>query len=293
MIVATRLRARTHAAHAMDEAMTGLTNLLFLRDLEKRIEDDFRKVAKDLEQFRTLLLNRSTLILNATMDQDLFALAEPAMRDVVEALPADGPAIAQRSVPALPAREGLAIPAQVNYVGKGCGLAEHGVTLTGAAQVVNKLIRTGYLWEKVRVQGGAYGAFCIMDRLAGALAFVSYRDPNVADTVKAFDGLADYLETVRIDEDELEKSIIGAIGEIDTYQLPDAKGFTAMGRYLTNQDDAYLQTVREQALSASENDFRELAQAVRMVAQNGDICVLGDSLAMENSGLGLDIKQVL
>ena len=293
MIVATRLRARTHAAHAMDEAMTGLTNLLFLRDLEKRIEDDFRKVAKDLERFRTLLLNQSTLILNATMDQDLFALAEPAMQAVVEALPADGPAPAERAVPTLPAREGLAIPAQVNYVGKGCGVAEHGIQLTGAAQVVNKLIRTGYLWEKVRVQGGAYGAFCIMDRLASALAFVSYRDPNVADTVKAFDGLAEYLDTVTIDADELEKSIIGAIGEIDSYQLPDAKGFTALARYLTKQDDDYLQTVREQALSASENDFRELARAVRTVAQNGDICVLGDSLAMENSGLDLDIKQVL
>lgn len=293
MVVATRLRARTHAAYAMDEAMTGLTNLLFLRDLEKRIEDDFRKVAKDLEQFRKLLLNQGTLIMNATMDQDLFALAESEMASVVEALPADGPAQAPRAIPSLPAREGLAIPAQVNYVGKGCGLTEHGITLTGAAQVVNKLVRTGYLWEKVRVQGGAYGAFCIMDRLAGALAFVSYRDPNVADTVQAFDGVADYLEAMHIDADELEKSVIGAIGEIDAYQLPDAKGFTALGRHLTNQDDAYLQTVREQALSASENDFRELAQAVRVVAQNGDICVLGDSLAMENSGLDLDIKQVL
>ncbi|HKI80133.1 MAG TPA: peptidase M16, partial [Pseudodesulfovibrio sp.] len=293
MVVATRLRARTHAAYAMDEAMTGLTNLLFLRDLEKRIEDDFRKVAKDLEQFRKLLLNQGTLIMNATMDQDLFALAESEMASVVEALPAEAPARAQRTIPSLPAREGLAIPAQVNYVGKGCGLTEHGITLTGAAQVVNKLVRTGYLWEKVRVQGGAYGAFCIMDRLAGALAFVSYRDPNVADTVQAFDGVADYLEAMHINADELEKSVIGAIGEIDAYQLPDAKGFTALGRHLTNQDDAYLQTVREQALSASENDFRELAQAVRVVAQNGDICVLGDSLAMENSGLDLDIKQVL
>ncbi|WP_207264056.1 insulinase family protein [Desulfovibrio sp. Huiquan2017] len=293
MIVATRLRARTHAAHAMDEAMTGLTNLFFLRDLERRIEDDFRKVAKDLERFRKLLLNRGTLILNATMDAGLFARAESELGAVVEALPGGDPVAAPRVIPALPDREGLAIPAQVNYVGKGCGLTEHGIVLTGAAQVVNKLVRTGYLWEKVRVQGGAYGAFCIMDRLAGALAFVSYRDPNVAETVKAFDGLADYLETVRVDGDELEKSIIGAIGEIDAYQLPDAKGFTALGRYLTNQDEGYLQAVREQALAASEQDFRELAQAVRVVAENGHVCVLGDSLAMENSGLDLAIQQVL
>ncbi|EGB15618.1 Peptidase M16C associated domain protein [Pseudodesulfovibrio mercurii] len=293
MIVATRLRARTHRAHAMDEAMTGLTNLLFLRDLEKRVEEDFRKVAKDLEQFRKLLLNRSTLVLNATMDADLFARTEPAMASVIDALPTGDPAPAARVLPDLPDREGLAIPAQVNYVGKGCGLAEHGITLTGAAQVVNKLIRTGYLWEKVRVQGGAYGAFCILDRLAGAISFVSYRDPNVAETIRAFDDLAAYLDTVHIDADELEKSIIGAIGEIDAYQLPDAKGFTALARHLTNQDEAYLQTVREQALGASESDFRAMAEAVRTNARNGHICVLGDTLAMENSGLDLAIKQVL
>ncbi|MCJ2165628.1 MULTISPECIES: insulinase family protein [unclassified Pseudodesulfovibrio] len=293
MVVATRLRARTHTAHAMDEAMSGLTNLHFLRDLEKRMEDDFRNVAKDLERFRSLLLNQGNLLVNATMDADIFSALETELASVVGALPQGKVAMATRTAPQLPRREGLAIPAQVNYVGKGCSVAEHGFVFTGAAQVVNKLIRTGYLWEKVRVQGGAYGAFCIMDRLAGALAFVSYRDPNVADTVAAFDAAADYLETVNINGDELEKSIIGAIGEIDSYQLPDAKGFTSLIRHLTGQDNGYLQIIRDQVLSATEADFRAFAQAVRINAQHGDICVLGDSLAMENAGLDLELEQVL
>ena len=293
MVVATRLRARTHKAHAMEEAMSGLTNLNFLRHLEERIDKDFRKVAKDLERLRSLLLSSANLIVNATMDAALFATAEPEIGALVAALPGAGNEAVVRTVPDLPGREGLSIPAQVNYVGKGCSLAEHGFELTGSAQVVNKLLRTGYLWEKVRVQGGAYGAFCIMDRLAGALAFVSYRDPNVADTVRAFDAAADYLDTVTIDADELEKSIIGAIGEIDSYQLPDAKGFTALARHLTGQSDAYLQTIRDQVLATTEADFRRFAEAVRLNAEHGAICVLGDGSAMENSGLGLDLRQVL
>ncbi|BCS89165.1 insulinase family protein [Pseudodesulfovibrio sediminis] len=293
MIVATRLRARTHQAHAMEEAMSGLTNLNFLRSLEQRIEDDFRSVAKDLEKLRSLLLGRNTVIINATMDQASYTGIESEVAALVTALPDVNAPAATRVMPDLPGREGLAIPAQVNYVGKGCNVAEHGFTFSGAAQVVNKLIRTGYLWEKVRVQGGAYGAFCIMDRLAGALAFVSYRDPNVADTITAFDGVADYLENVQLSNDELEKSVIGAIGEIDAYQLPDAKGFTALVRHLTNQDDAYLQTIRDQVLAVTEKDFRDFAEAVRINAEQGDICVLGDSLAMENAGLDLDLRQVL
>jgi len=293
MVVATRLRARSHAAHAMDEAMSGLTNLLFLRDLEKRIEDDFRSVAKDMERIRSLLLARDNLICNATMDADALSAMEPDLASLVAALPESGGSPVKRAAPAFPAREGLAIPAQVNYVGKGCNVAEHGFIFTGAALAVNKLIRTGYLWEKVRVQGGAYGAFCLMDRVAGTLSFVSYRDPNVADTVKAFDNVAGYLADLDLNRDELEKSIIGAIGEMDAYQLPDAKGYTALMRHLTGQDDAYLQTVRDQALAATPKDFRDFAEAVRINAEHGDIVVLGDSLAMENAGLDLEIEAVL
>jgi len=292
-VVATRLRATAHTAYAMEEAMSGLSNIDFLRDLEKRIEEDFRTVAKDMERIRSLLLSKNGVIANATMDSALFAKVEPELASIISALPEVDAGGITRTPLDLPAAEGLAIPAQVNYVGKGVSLAEHGITLGGAAQVINKLIRTGYLWEKVRVQGGAYGAFCIMDRLAGALAMVSYRDPNVADTVAAFDACAEYLETVDITRDELEKSIIGAIGEIDSYQLPDAKGFTALTRHLTGQDDAYLQQIRDEALAATEADFRAFAKAIRVNAEHGKVCVLGDSLAMENAGLDLNIKQVL
>ncbi|BDQ38064.1 peptidase M16 [Pseudodesulfovibrio nedwellii] len=293
MVVATRLRARTHIGHAMEEAMSGLTNLNFLRHLEQRIEEDFQSVVQDLEQLRTLVIARNNLIINATMDGATFTPIEAEIGSVVASLPESEATVVARAIPNLPTREGLAIPAQVNYVGKGCNVAEHGFNFTGAAQVVNKLIRTGYLWEKVRVQGGAYGAFCLMDRMAGSMSFVSYRDPNVADTVAAFDAVAEYLDTFDVAGDELEKAVIGAIGEIDTYQLPDAKGFTALVRHLTDQDDAFLQTIREDALNATEADFRAFAEAMRINAKHGSICVLGDSLAMENAGLDLDIRQVL
>ena len=292
-VVATRLRARCHTAHAMEEAMSGLANLNFLRVLEKRVEEDFRSVAGELEMIRSLLISRTGLLLNATMDQALFAEAEPVLEGLAGSLPGTDATPVARNFPGLPAREGLAIPAQVNYVGKGVSLAEHGFALTGAALCVNKLIRTGYLWEKVRVQGGAYGAFCLMDQLSDSLAFVSYRDPNVAATVQAFDNCADYLANLDLNADELEKAVIGAIGEMDRYQLPDAKGYTAMVRHLTGQDQAHLQTVRDQALSATADDFRAFAEAVRINAEHGAVCVLGDSLAMENSGLELTIGQVL
>ncbi|NDV19924.1 peptidase M16 [Pseudodesulfovibrio sp. JC047] len=293
MVVATRLRARTHVGHAMEEAMSGLTNLNFLRHLEQRVEQDFQSVADDLERFRSLVIAKNTLIINATMDAATFTPIEADLRTLITALPESDAETVTRAIPDLPAREGLAIPAQVNYVGKGCSVSDHGFSFTGSAQVINKLIRTGYLWEKVRVQGGAYGAFCLMDRLSGALAFVSYRDPNVAKTVVAFDNVANYLETFDVSTDELEKAVIGAIGEMDSYQLPDAKGFTALIRHLTHQDDDALQQLRDQALATTKDDFKALAKAMQINAQHGAICVLGETAAMENAKLDLDIKTVL
>jgi len=292
-VVATRLRARTHAAHAMEERMSGVTGLLFLRDLEARVDKDFDTVARDLERLRGLLIARPGLVVNATMDADLLARCEPALVPVAEALPDTRAAEAERGPLALPGREGLAIPAQVNYVGKGVSVAEHGLSFSGAALAVNKLLRTGYLWEKVRVQGGAYGAFSLIDRVGGGIAFVSYRDPNLAATLDAFDAAADYLERLDLSRDELEKTIVGAIGELDAYQLPDAKGFTALVRHLTGQTDAYLQALRQETLAASPRDFAEFAKAVRANAAHGAICVLGDEEAMAASGLDLDITRVL
>lgn len=292
-VVAARLKARSHRAHAMEEAMSGVTNLAFLRELAERIENDFRRVTKELEQVRTLLLSRSGLILNATMPEDDFKSFEPIMQGIVRALPEEQVEATSFCPEVFPQREGLIIPSQVNYVGKGCNVYEHGFEFSGAVHAATKFLRTSYLWEKVRVQGGAYGGFCLFDRTSGSFNFVSYRDPNVAKTVQAFDGVADFLETLDVPQDELEKSVIGAIGELDTYMLPDARGFSAMARELVGETDAYRQEVRDQILSTTKEDFKKLAQAARIVAENGAVTILGNSEAMEASNLDLEMSELL
>lgn len=131
--------------------------------------------------------------------------------------------------------------------------------------------------DRVRVMGGAYGAWSQFDRHSGHFTFASYRDPNTVKTLEvspgqlwanqlpqldsvgrtviqfaeialaglerspchahstfmplpqAFDGAAEFLEALDLSEDALTKAIIGAIGEYDPYQLPDAKGYDHPG----------------------------------------------------------------
>jgi pre-sequence protease. Metallo peptidase. MEROPS family M16C len=285
MAVAARLRAGMHEAGLTNELMHGVTNLFYLRELAERVENDFESVHRDLEEMRRLLFSRNNLIINVTASEDDFASIMPGITSLTRALPdATNPRL-ERTPCSYPKLEALTLPAQVNYVGRGANLRDLGLQFTGAANAVSKFLRAGYLWEKVRVLGGAYGAFSMFDLVAGTLCFVSYRDPNLTKTLEAFDSIGAYLRDTALSHDDIEKSVIGAIGEMDSYMLPDAKGFTSMIRYLSGITDAWRQQVRSEILGTTSGDFRHFAEAARLVAEHGRAVVVGSPEAVQESGL--------
>jgi len=293
VLASTRLKARTGVAQAMNEAMNGLSGLTSVRELAGRMESAPDSVTRDLHRLLSLLLSRRGLIVNLTCDGKIIADALPRIGALAASLPDQELAPAPRAIPALPEREGLCLPAQVNYVAAGGNARALGFEPGAAAAVAAKFLRAGYLWERVRVQGGAYGASCAYSRLSGNLTFASYRDPNVAKTLDAYSGIGPYLSSLSLDSSELEKSIIGSIGDMDHYMLPDAKGFTAMARELTGEDADYRQAAREAVLSASRADFAAFGEAVAAVLHSGPVVVAGGREALEKSGLGLTLTKVL
>jgi hypothetical protein len=166
--------------------------------------------------------------------------------------------------------------------------------------VVTNYLRATYLWERVRVQGGAYGGFCVFDPRSGVFTYLSYRDPNLLSTLENYDGAAaflNHLDETRLNAEEQTKSIIGAIGELDAYQLPDAKGFTSMARFLLGESDEYRQRIRDEVLSTTLKDFRQLGQVLEQMARAGQVVVLGSQDALraanETKGEWLVIEKVL
>jgi Zn-dependent M16 (insulinase) family peptidase len=292
-LAATRLKAGTGVAQAMNEAMGGLTALARIREICGDMEAAPDAAGRDLARLLSLLLTRRGLLVNLTADNKSLSAALPRVADLAGALPDAAPAPAPRAIPVLPRREGLCLPAQVNYVAAGGNARVLGQEPGAAASVVAKFLRAGYLWERVRVQGGAYGASCAYSRLSGNLVFASYRDPGLARTLEAYAGVAPHLAGLALDPSELEKSVVGSIGDMDHYMLPDAKGFTALARELTGEDEAYRQAAREAVLGASENDFRAFGEAVAAVLENGSVVAAGGREALEKSGLDLTLTKVL
>jgi presequence protease len=296
-IVNTRLRANFNEADWAAEQIGGVSYLFFLRKLAQQVDADWPGVLATLEQIRQALVNRRAMLANVTTDAATWARFSPRLGTFLGALPSAAPAH-ERWVCEQGARfEGLTIPAQVNYVGKGADLYKLGYKPNGAAAVISKYLRTTWLWEKIRVQGGAYGGFSAFDQRSGGLTFLSYRDPNLLKTLDVYDQTSTFLRQVELSDLELTRGIIGTISEVDSYQLPDAKGYTSMLRYLAGDTDEIRQRIREEILGATIADFRAFADALDQVADRGLVVVLGSQAAIEaanaEKGGWLDVSKVL
>jgi presequence protease len=276
-----RLRAYFHEADWAEEQMGGVSYLFFLRKLAGEVETDWEAVLAALERIRKTLLDRAAMLCNVTAEAAHWTRLQPLLADFLGALPRAMSAPTPWQVADGPLSEGLIIPAKVNYVGKGADLYKLGVKPSGANLVIRRYLRTTWLWDKIRVQGGAYGGQCMLDRYSGGFTFVSYRDPNLLRTLDIYDRTGNFLKDVDLNDAELTRNIIGTIGEVDTYRLPDAKGFASMQRYLIGDSDEARQRVREEILSTTTGDIRNFADALAQVAAHGRVVVLGSEQAIE------------
>jgi presequence protease len=277
---ALRLRAGLNEASWASEQMGGISYLMFLRTLADRIAGDWAGVRAALERVRDTLVRRGAIVCNVTTDGENWRRFEPRLADFLGQLP-DG----QATAAAWPARtgvrsEGLTIPTQVNYVVKGGDLRRAGTEPSGATAVIQHYLNTTWLWNKVRVQGGAYGGSCSVDRHAGLFTFASYRDPNLIETLDVYDATGAFLREADIRQAEITKSIIGVIGQIDHYRLPDAKGFASTLRYLIGESEESLQRYRDEVLSAKLEDFRTFGATLDAMAATNQVVVVASPEAV-------------
>ncbi len=278
-LVSTRLRASFNEADWATEQTSGISYLFFLRELLAKIDSDWSGVQAVLERIRDRLVNRNAMVVNVTADAAMFSAFRPELEAFLNGLPAAPTSTAAWSV-GLPRSEGLTFPGQVNYVGKGADLYQLGYPSTGATSVALKHLNTTYMWDKVRVQGGAYGGSASFDPHSGGFAFLSYRDPNLIETLSAYDEAAAFLRAGAGTQD-LTRSIIGVIGSVDAYRLPDAKGFTSMLWDLLGDTDDSRQRRRDEILGAGPRDFAALAEILGEVARRGQVVVLGSETAIK------------
>ncbi|KAL0690625.1 hypothetical protein Bca4012_090304 [Brassica carinata] len=269
-IAAARMDAMLNVAGWMSEQMGGLSYLEFLHTLAKKVDEDWEGISSALEEIRRSLLARNGCVVNMTADGKFLTNIEKSVEKFLNLLPETPSGGLVTWDGRLPLRnEAIVIPTQVNYVGKAGNIYSTGYELDGSAYVISKHISNTWLWDRVRVSGGAYGGFCDFDSHSGVFSFLSYRDPNLLKTLDIYDGTGDFLRGLDVDQETLTKAIIGTIGDVDSYQLPDAKGYSSLMRHLLGVTDEERQRKREEILTTSLKDFKEFAEAIDVVREKG------------------------
>ena len=176
--------------------------------------------------------------------------------------------------------EGFKTSSKVQYVARAGNFIDGGAEYTGALQILKVILSYDYLWQNVRVKGGAYGCMSNFNRI-GEGYMMSYRDPNLEKTMEIYEGVVDYLENFNVDDRDMNKFIIGTISNMDRPMNPAAKGSRSMNLYMNHVTEEMIKEEREQILTAGQNDIRALSKVLRAMLDAGQICVIGSEEKIE------------
>ncbi|MED6131441.1 hypothetical protein PIB30_009922 [Stylosanthes scabra] len=200
--------------------------LEFLLNLEERIDQDWADISSSLEEIRKSVFSKQGCLINITADGKSLTNIEKAGGKFVDLLPSRSPITTTNWSARLPlTNEAIVTPTHVNYVGKAANIYDSGYEPSMRAFVISKHIRNTWLWDRVRVSGGAYSVSCRFNTNSGVFMFLSNRAPNLLKTLDVYDGTGDFLRKLEMDNDTLTKAIRGTIGDIYPYRLPDSKGY--------------------------------------------------------------------
>ena len=280
-VVASRLAGYlSPAGRYADEG--GLPFYQFVKEFLADFDAGMEKMQAVFAGLLPELFNSNRLILSVTeRESDYKAFADAFLPFQQQLCHMDYPAqVYQWELTAR--NEGLTSSSRVQYVGQGANFLKLGYTFTGAMHVLETLLRYDYFWTKIRVQGGAYGAFTSFNR-NGMMYFGSYRDPNLTETLDVFAGTADYIRNFEASEREMDKFIIGTMSGIDTPLTPQMKGSAAATCWLRGITKADRQKNREQILDARQQDIRNLADLVEDCMAQNVLCVFGGQQKIEEN----------
>ncbi len=280
-----RAAAMISASVSLEERWKGVTQLAFVDGLAARLDVEMPRIVEDLEALRSQVSCRGGLVANATASAECFPQIEKAVLRLADALP-PGVAPAGFAPPFSPPEvraESLATTATVGYAARAIPGLRYEDRRSGHAAVLGHLLTTGWLWEKVRMEGGAYGVFSYPRNLDGLFLFGSYRDPRVAPSLKAFREGLELVSKGGLDEAEVEKAVIGTVGGEDRPLDPGEKGFVSLQRQLHGVTDAVRQARRDALLGSTGRDVAAAAAVLLSGWAGGGSAVIAGRSALADA----------
>ncbi len=282
-LAAVRALSYVSPTAAVAGQISGIPQYRLLEKIEREFEEEKEDVARRLETLVKCIFRPENFMLDYTGEEKSLQGMEGLVRAFREKL-FTCPVEKENYRPKLEKKnEGYLTSAQVQYVCRAGNFIHKGLSYTGALKVLKVMMGYDYLWNRVRVKGGAYGCMCSFGK-SGDSYFVSYRDPNLKKTVEVYEKAAEYIEGFEADERTMTQFVIGAISEMDVPMNPAAKGLYSLTGYMTKLPFAAVQRERDELLAAAPEDIRRLAGHIRAFMDEDCLCVVGgEEKIKENS----------
>ena len=262
-----------------------------VKELEENFEEKKAELIANLRQIAQQIFRKDNLIISYTSSADGLAPMEEAFAKIADTLHTEEKeAEIPCEIHCVKRNEGFKTSSKVQYVARTGNFIDRGVEYTGALQILKVILSYDYLWQNVRVKGGAYGCMSSFNRI-GEGYLVSYRDPNLEKTMEIYEGVVDYLKHFNVDDRDMNKFIIGTISNIDRPMNPAAKGSRSMNLYMNHVSAEMIREERNQILDAQQSDIRALADVLQALLDAHELCVIGSEEKIEEQKeMFLEIK---
>ncbi len=279
--------------YALNDIASGIEAVRLIEKLDKDIDNSVVTIKEELKALVPLIFRKEKLFINLISPSDKQHILDDELTDFIDHLFEGKSSSEVTKIELNKGNEGFVFPGQVQYVACIGEYKSKGYKYTGAFNVLRTILGYDYLWNNVRVKGGAYGCFASFS-LNGVCSFVSYRDPHLNNTLNIFRGLADFVRNFECSERQMNQFIIGAISDIDMPQTPATEGKANYVYYIAGATEADRQKIRDEILSCTCEDIRALAGHIEAAFRKENVCVIGsEGKINENKELFNEIKNLV
>ena len=263
-----------------------------IRRMEENFEEEKGTLIANLQTLVKMLFRPDSMMVSYTATREGLDGVETLVRQLKNKLFTEVPEYNPCIIHCEKRNEGFKTSSKVQYVARVGNFMDAGMEYTGALQILRVILSYDYLWQNVRVKGGAYGCMSNFTRL-GEGYFMSYRDPNLEKTNAIYEGVMDYLRAFSVSERDMTKYIIGTISNMDQPMTPVAKGDRSMNLYMNQVSEEMIQKERAEVLDATEEDIRGLAKIVEAILKNNYFCVIGSEEKIEEQkAMFMEIRSI-
>ncbi len=271
------LAAQINESGAVRKQISGRGFYSFLDDAYKNYDEKKESLVAGMKKAAEKIFTKCNLIVSYTADDKGYELISRLVGELVDTLASDELPVVSRKLELKKTKLALKTSGQVNFVCRVGDYSKAGVEYTGAMRILSSMMNSDYLWNNIRVKGGAYGCGAAFGGFASSLgAFTSYRDPNLEKTNEIYEKAPEYVENFEADEREMTKYVIGTISDLDIPKTPSAKGSASFDAYIGGLTEQMLQKERDEVLNATVDDIRSLHGMVKAVLDDGYLCVVGN-----------------